>query len=157
MCELCGCSQYITQGKEAVLRRTAEIVEELALTARNVDDYEDTETISGIIAPFDTREDDDVYQAAVWISGLHMAVPRWKEPSDALARAFRDIFSRLPVQGEPKHIITIYHQLEQFVRELDDSDLVSLDPKTREAMQAMIHVHDDLEARVAGLKQRYGL
>ncbi len=156
MCELCGCNQYITQGKEAVLRRTTEIVKELALTAKNVDDYENTEIISGIIAPVDTR-DDDVYQAAAWISGLHMAVPRWKEPSNALARAFRDIFSRLPVQGESKHIVTIYHQLEQFVRELDDSDLASLDPKTREAMQAMVHVHDDLEAKVAGMKQRYGL
>ncbi len=156
MCELCGCSQYITQGKEAVLRRTTEIVKELALTAKNVNDYEDTEIISGIIAPFDTR-DDDVYQAAVWISSLHMAVPSWKEHSQVLARAFRDIFSRLPVQEEPKHVVTIYHQLEQFIRELDDSDLASLNPETREAMQAMLHVHDDLEARVAGLKQRYGL
>lgn len=156
MCELCGCSQYITQGKEAVLKRTTEIVKELALTAKNASDYEDTEIISGIIAPFDTR-DEDVYQAVVWISSLHMAVPRWKEQSEAFVRAFRDIFSRLPVQEEPKHVVTIYHQLEQFIRELDDSDLASLDPETREAMQAMRHVHDDIEAKVAGMKERYGL
>ncbi len=156
MCELCGCSQYITQGKEAVLKRTTEIVKELALTPKNVDDYEDTEIIAGIIAPFDTR-DDDVYQAAVWISGLHMGAPSWKEPSNALAQAFRDIFSRLPLQKESKHVVTIYHQLEQFVRQLDDSDLASLDSETREAMQAMLHVHDDLGAKVAGLKQRYGI
>ena len=156
MCELCGCSQYIKQGKEAVLRRVMEIVKELDLTKKNVDDYEDTEIISGIIAPFDTR-DADVYQAAAWISSLHMAAPSWKEHSQVLARAFRDIFSRLPAQAESEHVVTIYHQLEQFIRELDDSDLALLDPATRKAMQAMIHVHDDLGARVAGLKQRYGL
>ncbi len=156
MCELCGCSQYLAQGKEAVLKRTTEVVKELALTAGNANDYEDTEIIASIVAPLDTG-DEDVYQAVVWISSLHMAVPSWKEQSEAVVRAFRDIFSRLPVQGEPRHVVTIYHQLEQFIRELDDSDLASLDPETREAMQAMRHVHDDLEAKVAGMKQRYGL
>ncbi len=156
MCELCGCSQYIEQGKEAVLKRTTEVVKELALTAKNAADYEDTEIISGIIAPFDAR-DEDVYQAAIWISSLHMGLPRWKEPAQALALAFRDIFSRLPVQGDPKHIATIYHQLEQFGKVLGDTDLASLNLDTRKAMQAMIHVHDNLETREAGLKQRYSL
>ena len=139
-----------------MLKRTTEIVKELALTAGNAGDYEDTEIISSIVAPLDTR-DEDVYQALAWISGLHMAVPGWKEKSEAVVRAFRDIFSRLPVQGEPKHVVTIYHQLEQFIRQMDDSDLALLDPETREAMQAMRHVHDDLETKVAAMKQRYGL
>jgi hypothetical protein len=156
MCELCGCSQYIEQGKEVVLERVTEVVKELALTSKNVADYEDTEIISGIIAPFDAR-DEDIYQAAIWISSLHMGLPTWNEPARALALAFRDIFSRLPVQGDPKHVVTIYHQLEQFGRVLADADLTSLDPETRRAMQAMSHVHDNLEARVAELKEQYSL
>lgn len=158
MCELCGCSQYIKQGKEAVLRRAMEIVKELDLTAKNVDNYEDTEQISRLIAPFGSIED-NVYQTAAWVGTLHMSQRNRnrEEHYQAHVRAFRDIFSRLPVQGEPKHIVTTYHQLEELGQELNDADPASLDPETKEILQAVIHVHDDLAARVTGLKQRYGL
>lgn len=158
MCQLCGCSQYTKEGKEAVLRRIVEIVKELCLTAQNADDYEATEVISGIIAPFGSKED-DVYQAAAWVSSLHMGMRRLDrdERYQAHVRAFSDIFSRLPVQGEPKHIATIYHQLEQLGRGLDEADLAALDSQTKEAVQAVNQVHDGLEVKVARLKQRYGL
>ena len=158
MCELCGCSQYIKQGKEVVLRQAVAIVKELGLTAKNVDDYEDTEIISRLIAPFGSMED-DVYQTAVWVSNLHVGIRHldWGERYQAHVRAFRDIFSRLPAQGEPKHIATTYHQLEQLSRELDDADLTSLDYETRETLQAVNHVHKGLEVKVVRLKQRYGL
>ena len=71
MCQLCGCSQYLEQGKETVLRRAVEIVEELELTAQNADDYEATEVISNLIAPFGSKED-DAYQTAAWISNLQL-------------------------------------------------------------------------------------
>ncbi len=141
-----------------MLERAAEIVNELQLTAKNTDDYEDTETISGIIAPFGAPED-DIYRTAAWVGSLHMSQHRLDraERYQAHVKAFRDIFSRLPVQGEPKHIVTIYHQLEQLGRELSDEGLASLDPETKEAVQAVNHVHDDMAARLARLKQRYGL
>lgn len=158
MCELCGCNQYIKQGKEAVLRRTVEIVKELCLTIQNADDYEATEVISGLIAPFGSKED-DVYQTAAWVSNLHMGMSRLDRDKryQAHVRAFRDIFSRLPVRGEPKHIATTYHQLEQLCRELDEADLASLETQTKEAIQAVNQVHEGLEVKVARLKQRYGL
>ncbi len=158
MCELCGCSQYIKQGKEAVRRRAVAIVKELGITAQNADDYEDTERISRLIAPFGASED-DVYPTAAWVSGLHMGLRQLDRAQryQAHVRAFRDIFSRLPAQGEPKHIATTYHQLEQLNRELDDADITSLDPETKEALQAINHVHDDVEAKVARLKKRYSL
>jgi len=158
MCEFCGCSQYIKQGKEAVLRRAMEIVKELDLTAKNVDNYEDTEQISRLIAPFGSIED-NVYQTAAWVGALHMSQHNLnrEEQYQAHVRAFRDIFSRLPVQGEPKHIVTTYHQLEQLSQELNDADPASLDPEIKEILQAVDHVHDDLAARMARLKQCYDL
>lgn len=155
MCELCGCQEYIKQGKEEVLRRITEVVEELALTPENVADYEDTEIISGIIAPFGSQKD-DIFQTATWVSDLHQNINRL-ERYKVHIQAFRGILSQLPLKGDPRHIITIYHQLEQFGHELDDADLASLDAGTREAMQAVIHVHDNLRNRVAELKQQYGL
>ncbi len=158
MCELCGCSQYMKQGKEAVLRRTVEIIKELGLTAQNVDDYEETEVISCLIAPFGSRED-EAYQTAAWVSNLHMSMRQldFAQRYQAHVRAFRDIFSRLPARGEPKHIVTTYHQMEQLSQELDDVDLASLAPETKEILQAVNRVHDGLEVKVARLKQRYGL
>ncbi len=158
MCKLCGCSQYIKQGKEAVLRRAIEIVKELSLTAQNVDDYEETEVISRLITPFGSRED-DAYQTAAWVSNLHMGMSRGDRSDryQAHIRAFRDIFSRLPARGEPKHIATTYHQLEQLGHELDETDLASLDSETREALQAVNNIHGNLAGTIARLKQRYGL
>ncbi len=157
MCQRCGCQQFIKEGKEAILKRAVDIVKELRLSPANVDDYEITETMSGIIAPFGLKED-EVYQAASWVSSLHDDNPRVRrgEQYQNHVRAFRDIFARLPVQGDPKHIATTYHQLEQLARELDDVAKASLDPEIREAIEAVNHVHDD-RTRAARVRERYSL
>lgn len=158
MCQLCGCTEYIKQGNEAVLRRAVEIVSELSLTPDNVDDYEEIEIISRFIAPFGSVED-DVYQTAAWMGRLHLSQSGLgrSERYQAHVRAFRDIFSRLPAKGEAKHIATIYHQLEQLGRKLDDGDLTPVDPGIGKAIQAVNRVHDGLEAKEVKLRQRYGL
>ena len=157
MCQYCGCTEFIKAGKAAVLKRAAEIVQELKLKPDNVDDYECTEAISGIIAPFGLRED-EVYQVASWISGLHEDNPRVRrgEQYQKHVEAFRDIFARLPFQGDPKHIGTTYHQLEQLARELDEASLTSLPSEIQAAIRAVNHVHED-QTRQMRLKQRYGL
>ena len=158
MCQLCGCSEFIKQGKDAVLRRSVEIVNELSLTPENVDEYENTEIIAGLIAPFGSA-DDGVYKTAAWISDLHRDTGRIKrlEQYQAHVQAFNDIFSRLPAKGEPKHITTIYHQLEQFGHELDDADLAKMEPEIGRAIQAVNRVHNDMTKSTAKLKKRYGL
>jgi len=158
MCQLCGCSQYLKQGKKAVLKRAAEIARELGLTAENAVDYENTEIIAGIIAPFGAI-DDDAYETAVWTSKLHMDMAQLGryQRYEAHAHALRDIFSRLPAKGEPKQVVTIYHQLEQLSRELDNDDLAAVDSESREAVLAVKRVHEGLEAKVNALKQRYNL
>ncbi|MBI2909396.1 MAG: hypothetical protein HYX92_17260 [Chloroflexi bacterium] len=140
------------------MKRAVEIVEELGLAAQNVADYEDTELISSLIAPFGSRED-DIFQTAAWVSDLHRGVRGADRDEKYLAyvRAFRGVFSRLSKRGKPMHIATTYHQLEQLNKELDDADLASLSPPTREALQALRHVHDKPEVRAARLRQRYGL
>lgn len=158
MCQLCGCSQYLKQGKQAVLKRAAEITQELGLTAENADDYEAIEIISRLIAPFGAI-DDEVYETAVWTSKLHLDMSQLGryQRYEAHARALREIFSSLPAKGEPKHVITIYHQLEQLIRDLDNDDLASVDSESREAVLAVKRVHDGLEAKENTLKQRYNL
>lgn len=158
MCQLCGCSHYLNQGKEAVTRRVVEVVKELGLTVHNADDYEATEIISGLIAPFGSR-DDEIYQTAGWISGLHTDTPssRREVQYQAHVKAWRDIFDRLPAQGHPRDVATTYHQLEQLARELDEVALAPLDPETQEAIKAVNRVHDDQAAKTAKLKARHGL
>ena len=157
MCQNCGCQQFIKEGKEIVLKRAVDIVKELRLTPANVDDYEATETVSGFIAPFGLRGD-GVFRAASWISDLHQGVNRTnrQEQYQAHERAFRDIFARLPVQGDAKQIGTIYHQLEQLAREVDETAMASLEPEIRETIQAVNRVHEDT-TRAARLRERYGL
>lgn len=158
MCQLCGCSEYIGQGRDAVLRRAIEIVDELKITAENVADYEDTELISSLIAPFGSRRD-DVIEAAEWISDLH-SIPGLVNRNthyDDYARAFKAILQQLPVSGEAKDIVTKYHQLEQLNKELDDAGLRSVKESARQALVALRRVHDDPEGRELRLKQKYGL
>ncbi len=158
MCQRCGCTEYIRQGKPAVLKRAVEIIRELGVTPANTEDYEEIESISRFIAPFGAV-DDEVYETAAWMSSLHMDMSRLKryESYQAHARAFRDVFSRLPAKGSPKHIATAYHQLEQLSRELSETDLAATGPETRETVRAVNRVHDGLAAREEKLKQRYGL
>ncbi len=158
MCELCGCKKYITEGKDAILHRAVEIVEDLRLTAGNVSDYEDLEMISSLISPFGSRTD-DVFAAACWISDLH-AQPglvnrntRYHE----YVSAFRDILDRLPAKGDARSVATTYHQLEQLNKQLGDATVEVLEPHVRETLRSLRHVHDDPEQREARLKQRYSL
>ncbi len=158
MCEMCGCTHYIRQGKDVALGRAVEIVKELKLTASNLPDYENTELMSSIISPFGSRTD-DVYQAAEWISDLHAfpgLINRNTRYED-YAKAFRDVFARLPAKGDPKEIATTYHQLEQLNKEFDDAALASVDTATRDTLRALRHVHDNAEERENQLRKRYGL
>ncbi|MBI4180319.1 MAG: hypothetical protein HY528_00125 [Chloroflexi bacterium] len=160
MCERCGCQQFIKKGKEAVRKRAVDILKELHLTPANVDDYECAEAISGMIAPFGLEED-EVYHVASFISGLHGGAAQTgrynrSERYQAHVRAFRDVFARLPVQGDFQQIATAYHQLEQLARELDEKTIASLDPEIQQAVSAVNHVHDD-KTRQTRLQERYGL
>ena len=105
MCQRCGCKQLIKEGKEAIRKRVVDIVKELRLTPANVDEYENTEVISALIAPFGLRKD-EVYQTASWVSGLHEGVPQANpaERYQAHVCAFRDFFLHPPVHGAPSHI-----------------------------------------------------
>ncbi len=158
MCQSCGCTAVLKQSKEAIRKRAAEIVAELSLNAGNVADYEDTELISSLIVPFGPRED-DVTRTAAWIAGLHSESTQGNldEQYKAYQTAFRAIFASLPAKGDPKKIITVYHQLEQLNKVLDDASLVSLNDETRQALLALRRVHDDRDGRVARLKARYKL
>jgi len=158
MCELCGCTHYILQGKDVALGRAVEIVQELKLTVRNLPDYENTELISSIISPFGSRTD-EVYKAAEWISDLHAfpgLINRNTRYED-YAKAFRDVFARLPAKSDPKEIATNYHQLEQLNKEFDDAALASVDATTRDTLRALRRVHDNAEEREDALRKRYGL
>lgn len=157
MCQRCGCQQFVQAGKEALLKRVTDIIDELSLTTANLDDYECTEVISDLIAPFAMKED-EVYQVASWISGLHEGVPQAArdERYQTHRRAFHDIFNRLPISGDPKNIATVYHQLEQLAREMDESAITSLTPELQQVVRAVNHVHED-RTRQTRLKERYGL
>lgn len=158
MCQLCGCTEYIRQGKDAVLRRAIEIVDQLEITANNIAAYENTELISSLIAPFGSRTD-DVYRTAAFVSDLHASPGMINRNAhyEAYIDAFLDIFEHLPVHGDPNQITTTYHQLEQLNKELDDASLASVEAPTRAALQSLRAVHDDPEGRESRLRKRYGL
>lgn len=72
--------------------------------------------------------------------------------------AAKDIFSKLPVQGDIKEAITAYHQLEQLVKEITDDDLTSIgNEKVRTVVKAVKGVHDSNLAKKTKLRERYAL
>ena len=157
MCQACGCSRYIEQGHEAVLNRAIAIVRELGVTAENVQSFEDGERICGLIASkLAAGEDEEVRQIADWVMALHKR--NYAERSHAYVAAARDVIAKFPAKGAPRDVITTWHQLEQLCRELTDEDISSVeDAATRNGIQAVRHVHDDLKERRIEFIKRYHL
>ena len=156
MCKLCGCTEFIQDGKPVVLERVEELVRELGVTSSTVDDYECVEVMSGMIAPLSAKYA-EVVETAAWVEQLHDGMPHYENRSQKYVQAYQDLQSRLPMRGNPNQIAGMYHQIEQLVKELDETDVASLqDPEIRDGVQAVMHVHED-RTRAKRLRDRYGL
>ncbi|MFH1383063.1 MAG: hypothetical protein ABIH70_09275 [Chloroflexota bacterium] len=156
MCRLCGCREYIEQGTEVIRQRAAELTRNLQLTPQNVDDYEILEQLATLIAPFGAR-DDEIFQVATRVSRLHDDIGGREERYQALVRAFKSALEHLPVHGDPKEVVTAYHQLEQLSKELDEAGLADVAPEIRETILTVKNVHEGIEAKIARWRKQYGL
>lgn len=161
MCE-CGCAEYVKHqsgGKQVVFDRAVEIVRKLGITAENLHLFEDGEYICGLLSPKIPPANDaaEVWDVVQTMHRLHERIHR-EEHQKGLAAA-KDVFSKLPAKGPTRETMTLYHQLEQLQRELNDSDLDSLvsDPPLRATFHALRHVHDRSRERRAELSQQYNL
>ncbi|MDP2660902.1 MAG: hypothetical protein Q8R28_09260 [Dehalococcoidia bacterium] len=158
MCDLCGCQSFIKKGAEAVLKRAANTVEELGLTPENMDLFEDCEFICDLITPQASLSATapDIWETAQWVRLLHMELSGGK--NQAYAEAARDIFAKLPGNGNAKEIITTYHQLEQLHRHVSEESLASIaDARVRDTILALRHIHDNPDERRAKIVERYKL
>jgi len=157
MCHQCGCSSYIEQGRKAVLSRAIAVIKEMGVTADNAQRFEDGERVCGLIASkLAGGEDEEAREIAEWVMALHHRT--YAKRSQAYAAAARDVFANLPAWGSPREIITTWHQLEQLCRELNEEDISSVeDAAIRGAIQAVKHVHDDLQQRRIDFIKRYHL
>ncbi len=156
MCQQCGCLSWIEQGRRAVLNRAVAIIEEMGVSAENVQRFEDGERICGLIASkLASGEDEEVRQIAEWVRELHKR--NYADRSQAYAAAARDVFAKFPANGAPRDIITTWHQLEQLCRELSDEDISSETAAIKDAIRAVKHVHDGLEKSRIEFMRRYRL
>lgn len=157
MCQQCGCLPLIEQGRKAVVDRAVAIIEEMGVSAENVQRFEDGERICGLIASkLATGDDEETRQIAEWVMGLHKR--NYAKKSEAYAAAARDVFAKFPAKGPPKDIITTWHQLEQLCRELNEEDISFVeDGAIKDAIRAVKHVHDDLQQRRVEFERRYHL
>lgn len=157
MCELCGCAAYVESGKQAILGRAEEIVEKLNLAENNVELFEDCERIAyEVVAHSSPSCDGEVLDVCRWVHSLHE--PIYKERFPKYLDAAKDVFSRLPVKRDTKEAITMYHQLEQLLKKIGDTELESImDENVREALRAVRNVHDNNGGKKMRLNERYGL
>ncbi|MEM2210715.1 MAG: hypothetical protein QXW83_04100 [Nitrososphaerales archaeon] len=120
MCDLCGCIKYINEGKEAILKRAQEIITKLNLSRNNVELFEDCERIAHEVVAFSypSIKDNEILAISKWIRNLHE--PIFKKRLQNYLDAAKDVFSKLPININTKEAITMYHQLEQLVKEIDD-------------------------------------
>ncbi|MEM1994468.1 MAG: hypothetical protein QXW32_03195 [Nitrososphaerales archaeon] len=157
MCELCGCIAYIGSGKQAVVKRALEIVKQLKISRENVDLFEDCERISYEVVAHSSpsSEESKILETCRWIHRLHEPIYRNWFPR--YLNAAKDVFAKLPVEGDVKEVVTAYHQLEQLVKEIGDEELASLEEGVREALKAVKNVHENNLAKRTKLKERYSL
>lgn len=157
MCELCGCTIYIESGKQAILGRAEEIVGKLNLARSIVELFEDCERIAyEVVADSSPSHDgDQVLDVCRWVHSLHE--PIYKERLPKYLEAAKDVFSRLPVKDDRKEAVTLYHQLEQLLKKINDAELESIkDGNIREALRAVKNVHDNNAVKKARVSERYG-
>lgn len=158
MCDLCGCIKYINEGKQAILKRAREIITKLNLTHNNVELFEDCERIAHEVVAFSypSIEDNEIISISKWIHNLHE--PIFKKRFQNYLDAAKDVFGKLPININTKEAITMYHQLEQLVKEIDDEDLKSLmDTNFKETLIAVKNIHNNNLIKRMRLKERYSL
>lgn len=154
----CGCAQYLSQDKQSILQRAVEIARELSLTEENASLYEDGEYICGILGPKIplTREGKAIWRVVETVHSFHEDFHAEKRRT-ALSAA-SDVFNRFPAKGNPKHLLTLWQQLERLHREIPDEMINSLDDKTLAlAIKAVRHVHNNSSQRKSTLIKRYNL
>lgn len=157
MCSVCGCEEYLTQGKQATLKRALELVQLLGVTEHNAQAFEDGEIICSIIGPkVSVTEMPEVYEVVSFLNRCHEHIHQEVYRKGMLAA--QNVFGKLPAKGEPREVLRLYHQLEQLSREISEKDLSLLaDDNIRRALLTIQGIHGHSNLRRANLAELYGL
>lgn len=158
MCQACGCSEYIKQGKDVALKRAVDIVKRLGVTPENARLFEDGETICGILGPrlpVSSSEAVEIWDIVQTVHAFHEGLHQDKRRK--ALEAAKDIFNHFPAKGNPKETLILWQQLESLHHDLDDNMIDSQEPSVAAAIRAMRHVHDDSAQRRSELIKKYNL
>lgn len=157
MCN-CGCKKYIDQGDKAIIKRVQEIVQNLKITADNLKLFEYAESICSLLGTKTSLlfEGGDVWEVVKTVQRFHETLR--PERNKAAVQAAREIFSKLPVQGNTKRNLTLYQQLEQLCHVITDEMITSIEkPELVALLKKMGNVRQLHEECTAELVQHYKL
>lgn len=157
MCDLCGCKQVKKLGSEAIFNRTTEIIEKLKLTLENLSLYEDCEIICYLISSkmSENIADKDFLKTVKWVNDLHGEI--YDVFYKKYVQAAKDMFVKIPVKGNPKEMLTAYHQLEQLSKEIPESMINSSKESTRKVIEAIRNVHFTMTEDISRITKHYAL
>ncbi|MBI2952803.1 MAG: hypothetical protein HYY30_00685 [Chloroflexi bacterium] len=157
MCQTCDCEAIIEQGPRVILDRAIAIIKGLGVTLENMEEFEDAERICDVISAKTPGSDDaEVARIAQRVAEFHRNAHGKR--NQALVNAARDVFTRMPAEGDRMEVITAWHRLEQLCHKLDDDVLSSIEADgIAEILRGVQHIHDNQIERRKELLRRYGL
>jgi hypothetical protein len=139
---------------EDALRKATEIINELKLTPKDIDEYEDCEIISDLMDDdmISHVEDGEFRRVLQEMKRKHLEIRRMNYA--AYIDMAKELFMKIP---NMKYILR-YHELEKLSKKFNDKGIEQIkDTDVKEILLKIVHVHDDIANKKANVIRKVKL
>ncbi|MDD1766816.1 MAG: hypothetical protein LUQ00_02740 [Candidatus Methanomethyliaceae archaeon] len=133
---------------EDAIRKATKIINELKLTPKGADEYEDCEIISDLMDDEMMKHiEDEEFRRVLWeIRRLHVEVRRMNYA--AYIDMAKELLGKIP---DMKYVLR-YHELERLSKKINEKEIKLIrDPNVRDTLFKVVHIHDDIVDKKANV------
>ena len=129
-------------------RKATKIINELKLTPKSVEEYEDCEIISDLMDDEMMKHiEDEEFRRVLWeIRRLHVEVRRMNYA--AYIDMAKELLGKIP---DMRYVLR-YHELERLSKKINEDEIGQVrDANIRDTLVKVVHIHDDIVNKKANV------
>jgi hypothetical protein len=133
---------------EDAIRKATKIINELKLTPKSVEEYEDCEIISDLMDDEMMKHiEDEEFRRVLWeIRRLHVEVRRMNYA--AYIDMAKELLGKIP---DMRYVLR-YHELERLSKKINEDEIGQVrDANIRDTLVKVVHIHDDIVNKKANV------
>jgi hypothetical protein len=133
---------------EDAIRKATKIINELKLTPKSVEEYEDCEIISDLMDDEMMKHiEDEEFRRVLWeIRRLHVEVRRMNYA--AYIDMAKELLGKIP---DMRYVLR-YHELERLSKKINENEIGQVrDANVRDTLVKVVHIHDDIVNKKANV------